>query len=111
MKMHVFLWCNYSYHSMDEAYKLVACYLGADVNREIDRQPKPRRVKYKGISFLITTYDEPLLQELQLYSLESELEQCVGRARLLNKECTVYVLSAFPCEQAKLYVKDYLKED
>lgn len=98
-------------YKVEEAYKLVACYLGADVNREADRYPRPRRVSYNGYSFLITTYDEPLLRELQLYSIESELEQCVGRARLLNNECTVYVLSAFPCQQAELHMRDYLKED
>ena len=95
-------------YSVDENYKLIACYLGADVNQKEDRRPTYRRVDYKGCSFLITTYKNPLLQEVQLYAIESELEQCVGRARLLRNNCNVYVFSAFPCEQAELHTRDYL---
>lgn len=95
----------------EEAYKLIACYLGADVNRKEDKRPRPQRVTYKKCGFLLTTYKEPLLREIQLYALESEMEQCVGRARLLRKECMVYVCSAFPCEQAEIHMEDYLKEN
>lgn len=91
-----------------EAYKLLACYLGEEVNQKIDERPKIRRVNYKNCSFLITTYHNDLLNELLLYSLESELEQCVGRARLLRNECKVYLLSCFPCEQAELHISNYL---
>lgn len=98
-------------YKVEEAYKLIACYLGANVNQEQDKSPKWRRITYKNTSFLLTTYQDPLLQEIQLYSLESELEQCVGRARLLRCDCTVYVFSAFPCEQAKINIKDYLSEN
>ncbi|MDD3663515.1 MAG: hypothetical protein PHT84_06725, partial [Candidatus Pacebacteria bacterium] len=94
----------------EEAYKLIASYLGAEVNNKIDTFPRTHRVKYKGYSFLFITYSDPLLREIQLYSIESELEQCVGRARLLRKDCTVYLLSSFPCEQAELHIRDYLNE-
>jgi hypothetical protein len=93
---------------VDENYKLIACYLGADVNQKEDRRPHFRRVEYNGCSFLMTTYKDPLLQKVQLYSLESELEQCVGRARLLRNDCNAFVFSAFPCEQAELHTRDYL---
>lgn len=93
-----------------EAYKLAACYLGADVNGEEDKELKRRRVQYKGYDFVIMTYKQELLQKVQLYSIESELEQCIGRARLLRQDCTVYLFSAFPCEQAEIYVQDYLKD-
>lgn len=95
-------------YSIQEAYKLVACYLGADVNQKIDRQPKIRRVTYNHCSFIITTYNEPLLREIQLYSIESELEQCIGRTRILRHDCSVYVFSCFPCEQADIHIKNYL---
>lgn len=95
-------------YKTDDSYKLIACYLGANVNNKIDEKPKPRRVEYKGYNFYITTYSDELLREVQLYSLESELEQCVGRARLLRKDCIVYVFSAFPCEQAELHLENYL---
>lgn len=94
--------------STDESYKLVACYLGADVNSSEDKRPRVRRVEYNGYSFLLTTYADELLREVQMYSLESELEQCIGRARLLRENCTVYVFSAFPCAQAEIHMENYL---
>lgn len=97
-------------YKVEEAYKLIACYLGADVNKRQDSRPGWRRVVYKNTSFLLTTYHDPVLREIQLYSLESELEQCIGRARLLRKNCTVYVFSAFPCEQAEIITRNYLQE-
>ncbi|MBE5965288.1 MAG: hypothetical protein E7252_10300 [Lachnospira sp.] len=95
-------------YKVDEAYKLIACYLGANVNARDDKRPRVRRVEYKNCSFLFTTYSDLLLREVQLYSIESELEQCIGRARLLRNDCMVYVFSAFPCEQAELHIKNYL---
>lgn len=97
-------------YRVEEYYKLIACYLGADVNQEGDKRPSLRRAEYKGNSFLITTYRDPLLGEVQLYSIESELEQCVGRARLLRQDCSVYVFSCFPCEQAKIHIRNYLQD-
>ncbi len=95
---------------VEEYYKLIACYLGADVNQEGDKRPSLRRTEYKGNSFLITTYKDQVLREVQLYSIESELEQCVGRARLLRQDCSVYVFSCFPCEQAKVHIRNYLQD-
>lgn len=95
-------------YKIDAAYKLIACYLGANVNNKRDDKPRPRRVEYKGYSFYITSYSDDMLREVQLYAFESELEQCIGRARLLRNDCTVYVLSAFPCEQAELHTENYL---
>lgn len=95
-------------YKTEEAYKLIACYLGADVNQQEDQSPRYRRVEYKGCNFVITTYQDELLREINLYSLESELEQAVGRARALREPCTVYVFSAFPCEQAELRTGEYL---
>ena len=98
-------------YRVEEYYKLIACYLGAEVNKEGDKRPSQRRAEYKGNSFLITTYKDKLLREVQLYSIESELEQCVGRARLLRQDCSVYVFSCFPCEQAKIHIKNYLQKN
>lgn len=92
-------------------YKLAACYLGSDVNRKIDKTPKIRRVDYKEYNFLIVTYEDPLLREIQLSSIESEMEQCIGRTRLLRNGCSVYVFSCFPCEQAEISMGNYLLQD
>ena len=97
-------------YRVEEYYKLIACYLGTDANQEGDKRPSLRRVEYKGNGFLITTYKDRVLREVQLYSIESELEQCVGRARLLRQNCSVYVFSCFPCEQAKIHIKNYLQD-
>lgn len=96
-------------YKVDEYYKLIACYLGGEVNGKENMRPGFQRADYKGNNFLITTYRDPVLREVQLYSIESDLEQCIGRARLLRNNCTVYVFSSFPCEQAELYLGDYLK--
>ncbi|MCC8051420.1 MAG: hypothetical protein LIP10_12340 [Clostridiales bacterium] len=100
-----------TYFQQEQAYKLVGCYLGADVNTPTDKMPHRRRVDYKNKNFVITTYKNDLLREIQLYSIESEMEQCIGRARLLSKDCTVYLFSCFPCEQAILNTGNYLKKE
>jgi len=97
-----------TYFQQEQAYKLVALYLGADVNSCIDSRPRRRRVTYKNKEFVIMSYSDALLREVQLYSIESEMEQCVGRARLLSHDCTVYLFSCFPCEQAELRNGNYL---
>ncbi|MCC8046798.1 MAG: hypothetical protein LIP12_15170 [Clostridiales bacterium] len=92
-------------------YKLIACYLGTDVNTKEDSRPRRRRIDYNGFSFVFTTYSDQLLRTVQLHDIQSELEQTVGRARLLRKNCTVYLFSSFPCEQARIYTDNYLLEN
>lgn len=94
--------------SIDVSYKLVACYLGADVNNREDERPRMRRIEHNDYSFVFMTYNNLLLREIQIYFIESELEQCIGRARLLREECTVYLFSGFPCDQAELHTENYL---
>jgi hypothetical protein len=57
------------------------------------------------------TYKNEQLRELQLYFISKELEQCIGRARLLRNDCTVLVFSNFPVEQSELIQDDYLDID
>ena len=38
---------------------------------------------------------------IQIWLLSSQLEQAVGRARLLRNDCKVEVYSGFPVEQAE----------
>lgn len=97
--------------SVEESYKLVACYLGADVSKPQDKMPRVRRISHNGCSFVFVTYEEELLREIQMYAIESELEQCVGRARLLRNNCTVYLFSSFPCRQAEIHMLNYLLEN
>ena len=55
------------------------------------------------------TYGDEEMRNLQLFFIESELEQAVGRARLLREDCTVYVFSNYPCQQAEIIQDPYLE--
>ncbi|MGN0247264.1 MAG: hypothetical protein ACI4DK_15035 [Lachnospiraceae bacterium] len=58
------------------------------------------RTEYNGYSFDICTFDNEKLREIQLWMIESLIEQAVGRARLLRFDCTVKVFARFPVDQA-----------
>lgn len=92
-------------HNNERVYKLIGRYLGFDVNNEAIHR---RRIEYNGFSFNFTTYENPALRTIQLYYISSELEQAIGRARLLRESCTVFLFSNFPCSQAELIQTDYL---
>lgn len=91
----------------EESYKLVGFMLGVDVSKHT---MSFRRVTYAGYEFPLTTYCNEILQKIHLYFLSSEMEQCVGRSRLLRKNAKVYLFSSFPCEQAEINTIDYMKE-
>ena len=57
------------------------------------------------------SYKDELLQLIQLYLISTELEQAVGRSRLLRTASTVYLFSNFPCYQATLSHIDYLDKE
>ena len=61
-----------------------------------------RRIDNGYYSFKLNTYDNEKYQKIQKYLIGSDLEQAVGRARLLRYYCTVYVYSGFPVEQANI---------
>ena len=95
-----------------DIYKLIAAALGADCNSEDFKDDlKMRRVEYNGYSFKTMTSKDPIIQAVELHSIFSQLEQAVGRARLLNHECTVLVFSGFPCSQAEIHEEEYLKKN
>lgn len=94
-------------HLDEMVYRLIGCHLGMEVEQDV---LSVRNVKYNGYAFNFMTYKGEELRELQFYFIHKELEQCIGRARLLRKDCKVLVLSNFPCEQAELHQEDYLKD-
>lgn len=95
-------------HLSEFVYKLIGCYLGMEVNQDV---LSVRRVRYKDYEFNLMSYKGEDLRLLQMYFISKELEQCIGRARLLRNDCKVLVLSNFPCEQAELDEQDYLDFD
>ena len=54
------------------------------------------KVRRNGMEFYFFTFVDEILREIQLYLIESELLQAVGRARLLRQQCTVIVMSSMP---------------
>lgn len=64
-------------------------------------------VTYNGYRFRFTTFDDEILRTIQFYIIETDLEQAVGRARLLRCDATVKLFSNFPLRQAILMESEY----
>lgn len=96
-------------HNSPILYKLVGAMLGYSTSDCLHKY----RVERKGFSYTMMTYGDEEMRNLQFFFIESELEQAIGRARLLREDCTVYVFSNYPCQQAELIQDSYLeiKED
>ena len=56
------------------------------------------------------TYTDKILRDIQFYMIESELEQAVGRARLLRCNCIVNLFSDYPLKQAIQMESEYDKD-
>lgn len=93
-------------HYIVALYKMVGRYLGYDTSKKLCRQ----RVENSSYSFNLMTFSDTEMRNLQMYILEAELEQAVGRARLLRYNATVWVFSNFPLRQAEINQEDYLKD-
>jgi hypothetical protein len=93
-------------HNVPFIYRLIGKHLGYRVNENMNR----RQVQNDWYRFQIMTFESREMQNLQFYFLESELEQAIGRARLLRNNCTVYLFSNYPCKQAEIIQEDYLNE-
>lgn len=84
--------------NVDElVYKLYGMATGVNVDQ---CNMRSMRVEYNGYDFQINSFDNEKLRTIQLWMLESLLEQAVGRARLLRFDCTVKVFALFPIDQA-----------
>ena len=92
-------------HNSPVLYELVGAMLGYDTSGSLHRY----RVERGGYSFPMMSYDDGKMRNMQLFFIESELEQAVGRARLLRENCTVYVFSNYPCQQAEIIENPYLR--
>ena len=110
-------------------YELIGKYLGYDVSInanigkknlsgnteapecDVSANMSVRKVRNEYYSFQMMTFENKLMQELQFYFLESELEQAIGRARLLRFDCTAFLFSNYPCRQAEIVQDDYLLDD
>ena len=96
-------------HQLEWIYRLFAYSIGRDF--DIDARIKPSTtVDHNGYRFRFSTFDDKVLRDIQFYMIESELEQAVGRARLLREKCTVNLFSNFPLSQAVMKKSEYDKD-
>ena len=87
------------YHA-EFIYKLAAWSMGLEFDE--DEKMTPQEVMHNGYRFRFTTFKDEGLRAIHLWMIESELEQAVGRARLLRNVCTVHLFSNFPLNQARM---------
>ena len=84
----------------DKVCRLMAAAIDHDVEIINNDTINFREVIYDRYKFYFSTFGDELLREVHIYHIISELEQAIGRARLLNNDNTVYVYSSFPAKQA-----------
>lgn len=77
-------------HLTESSYKLIACYLDIPVNGDSAKIYR-QKIQHHGYEFFMMTYGNECLREIQLYMIGSELEQCIGRSRLLREDANVYL--------------------
>ena len=87
------------YHA-EFIYKLAALSMGLEFDE--DEKMELRTINYNGYQFQFTTFQDEQLRKILLWMIESELEQAVGRARLLRNVCYVNLFSKCPLLQAKM---------
>jgi hypothetical protein len=85
-------------HKPEYVSRLLGLQLGIDVTDTLS----PREIERNGYRFRFMTYANPELRAIQLWGIESTIEQCIGRARLLRHPSTVYLYSNFPVKQCCL---------
>jgi len=82
-------------------YTLLAYTLGLKCDLKSELKPK-QLVEHNDCRFYFTTFDDESLRLIQFWMIETELEQTIGRSRLLRNDCTVTLFSNFPLQQAVL---------
>ena len=97
-----------TYYLNEVCYKLFGMLINANIYSWESLHFGPRWVAYNGYSFKFSTFNDPTLQNIMFYFMNSELEQAVGRARLLDNDVTVTVYSSFPVRQAHIIYDEYL---
>lgn len=101
---------NLSVVGLPNLDETVYCLYGIRAGAEISKAAMyPQRVIYRDKSFYLNTYKNEVLQMIQTWLISSQLEQAVGRARLLREDCTVTVFAGFPVEQAEYRDKSFIQ--
>lgn len=79
-------------------YGLFAQSLGIDCSDTLST----RKAQLHGFEFYMMTYADSELRNIQQYMIGSDLEQAIGRARLIYHDCTVHLYGNFPARQGIL---------
>lgn len=87
------------YHA-EFIYKLAAWSMGLEFDE--GEKMTPQEVVHNGYRFRFNTFKDEGLRAIHFWMIESELEQAVGRARLLRNVCTVHLFSNFPLNQSRM---------
>ena len=80
-------------HVNNIEYLLLASCLGHKVSGSDQEECNYKSITRNGYQFYFNTFESSVLQEIQLWMIESELIQAIGRARALREDATVTVLS------------------
>jgi hypothetical protein len=94
-------------YQVDFLYKLLPYTFGLNVNA--DAKMKLCICMHNGYIFNFTTFgdEHDVLRKFHFWMIESELEQAVGRARLLRCDCVVNLYSNFPIRQMIMKEAEY----
>jgi hypothetical protein len=82
-------------HLNERTIYLYAKILGIDFTEE-DKKMEYQQIEYNGYKFPFMTFKHEGLRNVQLYAINSEIVQAVGRARTISNECEVILFSNFP---------------
>ncbi len=88
-------------HVTNNEYLLTAACLGYMAGIT-DQTAEYRPVIRNGYEFWFNTFDNELIREIQLWEIETELIQAIGRARAIREDCSVLVLSNYPIPGARI---------
>jgi len=92
------------YHA-EFLYKLFGSMITEKFDRDSEMKSK-RLCSHNGYSFRFTTFDDEVLRKIHFWMIESDIEQAIGRSRLLWHKCIVHLFSSFPVSQAVM-VNDF----
>ena len=88
-------------HITEYTYILFAKALGFKC-KGLDSNMSYCKIRRNNFEYYFQTYSNNQdLRDIQLYMIESELLQAIGRARILRNDCIVTVLSNLPIPQSK----------
>jgi hypothetical protein len=89
-------------HRNNVLYHLIAAQINGSntPNHSMNYQ----KVEYNGFRFKFNCFDDPLLRNIQLSLIETDLLQAIGRARTLRTNATVQVYSNFPLRATTKFI-------